>query len=107
MPVVVVRLVVVAVISRVARVRFVVTTTVLRVILLQSLVALILVVSNMADSAVIASTAITHESMAAPTMAIAISRPWTHAYENPVVEITRAVIASWRASIWRRCVVSV
>jgi hypothetical protein len=71
---------------RVAGVRLVITTTVLRVASMP-LVASILVVGYVADSAVISSAAVTHKSMAAPAMVISIARPWAHTHEDPVIEI--------------------
>lgn len=45
------------------------------------------------------------EAMVAPAVAVAPTSPWTHAQENAVIEVTRAVEADWGARVW--CVVVV
>ncbi len=59
-------------------------------------------IGDAADSAVISSSAIIHEAMAAPTMAVAIACPWAHAHEDAIVEVARSVISYGCAGV--RCI---
>jgi hypothetical protein len=64
-------------------------------------------VGDVADSTVIASSAIAMEAMVSPAVAIAPTGPWAHAHEDAVVEITRPVISHWSARVWLIAVVTV
>jgi hypothetical protein len=60
-----------------------------------------------AAAAVIASAAIIHKPMAAPAVTIAPACPWTHAQEDPVIEVPRPVETNRRAGIGRVVVIAI
>jgi len=60
-----------------------------------------------ATTAVITSSAISAETMAAPAVAIAPASPRTHAQEDAVVEISRSVITIGCAGVWLIVVIAV
>lgn len=63
--------------------------------------------SRRATATVIASSAIIHEAMSAPAVAVAPSSPRPHAQEDAVIEVSRAVKANRSAGIRGVVVVSV
>ncbi len=64
-------------------------------------------VGSIAASAVVASAATPGEAMSAPAVAIAPPSPWAHTQEDPVIEISRSIVAIGRAGVGRVVVIAI
>jgi hypothetical protein len=64
-------------------------------------------IGRKSSPAVIPSSTIPDEAMAAPAVAIAPAGPGSHSQEDPVVEVSRPVISHRRAAVGRFAIVAV
>jgi hypothetical protein len=64
-------------------------------------------IGHSSTATMIASAALTYEAVPTPAVAIAPASPWTHAEEDPVVEVPWPVISIRRAGVRRVVVVAI